>query len=269
MIAAAGPLLADLGTVGVAAVAFVVGALTAVFNVVAGGGSLLTIPLLVEMGLSPQVANATNRIGVVTQTVTSSATFAAQGRMPWRYAAPLIPASLVGSAIGAWTASALDADTFRIAIAVLFAAMGVWLVLDQLGWTPGAGDDADEPRRVDDERPKPWVVLAFVGVGFYGGFIQAGVGIAIVLVLHVAARVELVSANAVKALQVVAFGAISLALFASRGQVDWAAGLWLALGGMTGGWWGARYATRVDPTWLKRALIVAVWIAAVRFATAG
>lgn len=268
MIAAAGPLLADLGSGGIAAIAFVVGALTAVFNVVAGGGSLLTIPLLVEMGLSPQVANATNRIGVVTQTVTSSATFAARGRMPWRYAVPLIPASLVGSALGAWTASALDADSFRIAIAVLFAAMGVWLVLDQLGLAPGA-DDESIARRVDTERPTPLVVAAFVGVGFYGGFIQAGVGIAIVLVLHVAARIELVSANAIKALQVVAFGTISLALFAARGQVDWAAGAWLALGGVCGGWWGARYATRVDPTWLKRALIVAVWIAAARFATSG
>ncbi len=62
---------------------------------------------------------------------------------------------------------------------------------------------------------------------------------------------------------------ISLALFASRGLVDWAAGAWLAAGGVVGGWWGARYATRVDPTWLKRALIVAVWLAAARFATAG
>lgn len=241
----------------------VVGLVTAMINVVAGGGSLLTIPVLVELGLSPQQANATNRVGILLQSLSSSTKFARDGNQPWGYVAALLPSSVLGAVYGAHVAASMSAALFQSVLAWLFAGMGVFLVFDL------ARGPARSPalRVVTPRSLPPWgLVVAFGAVGFYGGFIQAGVGIVVMLVVHVAGRVPLVPTNAIKMTQAIAFAAMALVVFVRSGDVVWWTGLWLGVGGLLGGWLGARVASRVDPRRLKMVLVVAVFAAAARFA---
>lgn len=240
-----------------------VGLVTAMINVVAGGGSLLTIPVLVELGLSPQQANATNRVGILLQSLSSSTKFARDGNLPWGYVLALAPTSIGGAVTGAWVAASMSPALFQAVLAWLFASMGVFLIFDLV-----RGPAMSPATRVVTPRSLPpwWLVVAFGAVGFYGGFIQAGVGIVVLLVVHVAARVPLLASNAIKMAQAIAFAAMALVVFVRTGDVVWWTGLWLGVGGLLGGWIGARVASRVDPRRLKMVLVVAVFVASARFA---
>jgi len=242
---------------------FAVGVVTAMFNVVGGGGSLLTIPLLVELGLTPQEANATNRMGVWSQSATGMVTFSRRGTMRWGFGLGLVPASLVGGGCGAYVAMVMDARAFQSTLAVIFAGLGVLLLVQP--WLA--------PRlrafgfAVDITQRAPlWMHAAFLFVGFYGGFIQAGVGIVMVLVLVMMGGVSFGESHAIKMVQVFAFASLSLAIFAIFGWVRWQAGAALTVGGMVGGVLGAQFATRVSASKLRWILVVAVFLAAARFA---
>ena len=255
-------------------VPFVVGTIAALINVVAGGGSLLTLPLLVELGLTAPVANATNRVAVLTQTASTTATFHRGKRLPVRFAARLLPAVIVGAVAGSWVATIMSEDAFEVALAVIFFAMGLVLLRDILRRQrsessteeqPIDGDRSQQPLDTS-EAPPAWFYPAFVGIGFYGGFIQAGVGIVMLLVMHVFGGVELLKANAIKSFHVLVYTVFALIVFVAGSEVNWQAGVSLALGGAFGGWAGARFAADVDPKWLKRFLVVAVFVASARFA---
>lgn len=242
------------------------GMLTAIFNVAAGGGSLLTLPLLVEVGLTPQEANATNRMGVLLQGAASTATFARHGKLPWAFARRVVGVTCIGALLGAWAAAVLDEQVFRSALAVLFAMLGTWLTSDAVrrGRRP---DAAPTPLRLPFDGPLPrWIWPAMLVIGFYGGFIQGGVGVLILLLLHVVGGQDVVRANATKVFLVMTFTLFSVAVFWSQDLMRWRAGASLAVGGVVGAWLGARYADRVNPRVVERILIVGIYLAAARFA---
>lgn len=242
------------------ALVFVVGVLAGVINTLAGGGSLLTLPLLVELGLPPTSANATNRVAVWMQSVTSAGRFRAKGFLPVRASMPLVASSLVGVVAGALAAARIADDAFRVALAVVFAGMGVVLVRRLLVERGGAVDS------VATVPGGPRTHLSMLAVGFYAGFVQAGVGVLVIWVLHVVGRLDIVRSNAVKTLLVWVWTTIALVVFVASGLVDWHRGLLLGVGGAIGAWAAVGLATRVDPRALKIALAIGVWIAAARFA---
>lgn len=241
------------------ALTFAVGFVAGVVNVVAGGGSLLTIWLLVETGMGAPVANATNRVGVLMQTVTSTRGFATRGMLPVRGAARLVPASLVGVAVGAVLAARLDEDVFNRVLAVLFACMGFVLIRRVLSKSGPIDAVTEVPSGL-----RAHAAMFFVGI--YGGFVQAGVGVLILWVLHMVGRLEIVRANAVKSALVCVWTVLALAVFAFEGLVDWRAGVLLGVGGVVGAVVGVRIATRVSARALQIALAIGVWVAAARFA---
>ena len=238
---------------------FGVGVTAGIINTVAGGGSLLTIPLLVEAGLGASVANATNRVAVLMQSATTTARFAQTGALQARSALRLVPASLVGVLLGAYAATRLDDGQFRMALALIFAVMGCVLLKQILR-------PADAKAETDEVPSGPRAQVAMLAVGFYGGFIQAGVGVLILGVLHLAGGLRLLHANALKAFLVLVWTVCALVVFAASGLVDWTAGLVLGAGGAVGGVIGVSVATRVNGRWLKVCLAVGVWVAAARFA---
>jgi uncharacterized membrane protein YfcA len=262
-VSAGAGLLADAPVLG-GVIAFSVGVLTAILNVAAGGGSLLTVPLLVELGLGAQVANATNRIAVLVQGVSSATTFARHRILPVRATLRAMPAVGSGAIVGAWLASVVPDEQFRIALAVLFAAMGVVMLLERVD--PNRSAERAERALSTLERPPPLVDLGLFAIGVYGGFIQAGTGILILFLTHLALGLDLRRANAMKMALTFGFNVLTLGVFAFHGLVDVRAALWLSLGAFTGGWLGARLAGRIDLRWLRRALIVGVFVAAARFA---
>lgn len=243
-----------------AGLVFVVGLVAGVINTLAGGGSLLTLPLLVELGLTPTSANATNRVAVWMQSATGAARFGAHGYLAVTRSVPLMVTSMGGVAGGSLVAARIGDDAFRLALAGVFAGMGVVLVRRLLR------RDAPE-ERVTETVPGGFLThLAMVGVGFYAGFVQAGVGVLLIWVLHIVGGFEIVRSNALKTLLVLAWTTLALAIFAANGLVDWGRGAVLGAGGALGAWIAVGVATRVDPRALQIALAIGVWVAAARFA---
>ncbi|WP_373044552.1 sulfite exporter TauE/SafE family protein [Vulgatibacter sp.] len=225
------------------------GLLAGTINAMAGGGSLLTLPLLVFLGLPATEANASNRVAVLANSVTSAAGYHQSGHLPWRTVRLLLVPSLVGSLVGAWVATLISDDAFRPVIAVVLLAMAALLV-----FRPSALD----PRGGGEPLPPLAEVLLFLGIGFYGGFIQAGIGFFILAATVRGAGLDLIRANGVKVALTLALTLVALGVFIAAGQVRWAPALVLAAGNGIGGYFGARLAVARGAGWVRWVVVVMV-----------
>jgi len=232
------------------------GVVAGILNVVAGGGSLLTLPLLLFLGLPAPVANGTNRIAIFCQNIFAMRGFRQQGVFPLRLALLCTLPALFGSYLGASLAVNIDDTLFRQLLAGVM--IGVLLLT--------ALDPAKRWRR--DELPMTrlrlvLLLLTFFVVGVYGGFVQAGVGFIIIagLLPH---GLDLVRINAVKVIVIFAFTIVALAVFISHGQVDYGLGLALALGNSVGGAIGSHLAVKKGHVWLQRVVSITVLVFALK-----
>ena len=228
------------------------GGVAGVINTLAGGGSLLTVPLLVLMGLPGTVANGTNRVGILLQSLVGLWRFRAEGVSELRQAVPVLLPVMVGSLVGAGVISRVADATFER----LFGALMLVVLIPTLRRSPAPGP---EPRRWS----RPVTALLFFGVGLYGGAFQAGVGIPLVFALTHAGY-DLVRANAIKLVIVAALTLVALPVFMIEGQISWAPGLVLGLGFAVGGGLGAHATVRGGERLIRPVLAVAVVALAAR-----
>jgi uncharacterized membrane protein YfcA len=227
------------------ALLFGLGVLAGAINTVAGGGSLITLPVLIFLGLPAPVANATNRVGVFLQSVTATQQFARRGMLPFRQAAlPLVAAS-VGAAGGAGLGVLLDPQLFE---QVIGGAMLVMLVL------------VFAQPKLDARPPRPaWLqAVAYLGVGVYGGFLQAGVGFFLLFALVSLSGWALVPANGAKSLLVAVFTVPALVIFVANDLILWGPAAALAAGSALGAWLGTWMAVGWGPKFVRAVLVVMV-----------
>jgi uncharacterized membrane protein YfcA len=222
------------------------GLLAGVINAMAGGGSLLTVPLLSLAGVEGLAANGTNRVAVLFQTVTAGIGYHQGGVRPYGITKRLLPQALVGGLLGAMLVSRLDDDVFERAFGLLMIPL---LVLSLLKPKP-------------DAAPEPWPrwveVAVFFCIGFYAGAIQAGAGLILLLVLR-RSGLDLLRGNAVKTHLIIAIsGLVALPVFLWSGQVEWLPAIVLSIGSAAGGYLGARVATSGGEAIIKPVLVVAV-----------
>jgi len=234
---------------------FGVGLLAGALNVVAGGGSFLTLPLLIFMGLPTVVANGTNRVGILTQNVGAVWGFHRHRVLPWGWALKAAVPAVIGSALGTWAALLVGDDAFKKILAFLMVAISLWTLLAPM-------EASSEPRPLTTGR-KIILALGFFAVGVYGGFVQAGAGFLILAVTSFAGF-DLVRGNAIKVLTVLALITLSLAIFAWQGKVEWIPGLVLAAGTLLGGLLGVRFTVLKGHRWVKVVVTVAVIVFAVK-----
>jgi len=213
----------------------VIGVVAGFLNVMAGGGSLLTVPVMVFMGLPGPVANGTNRIAILAQNITAVTTFFRRGFSDFRLSLSLAACAMPGAILGAMIGARLEGVWFNRTLAIVMLGVMLIMALDK-GKNPDQA--ASEPSRKQLIRGH----LAMVGVGFYGGFIQLGVGFIIMPVLHRVMGLDLVRTNMHKVFIVMAYTSVALLVFASQVEILWIVGLALALGNSIGGW----IATRVQ-----------------------
>jgi len=219
-------------------------------NVVAGGGSLLTLPALLFLGTPATVANATNRISLIFQNVVATTTFHRAGRLSWGLAARLTLVALPGAVLGAWLALHLDERSFRRILAGVMLAV---LVLILRGSRREARIDATP------EVPHPRALaVSFFFMGVYAGFLQAGLGFLLIAALTNLGGQDLIRSNALKVTVVLVLQVAALAVFQATGNVDWPRGVALASGSMLGAWLGARWQMAQGVVWVRRFLVVAV-----------
>jgi uncharacterized membrane protein YfcA len=224
------------------------GLVTGVFNTLAGGGSLVSVPLLVLVGLPGTLANGTNRVGIFAQSIVAAWRFRAEGVSGFRRSIPVLVPIALGSLVGAFVISRVADETFE----TLFGVLMVLLLVPILFGAPTATGEArgwlSSPRAS---------FLVFFGIGLYGGAFQAGVGIALVIALSYAGY-DLVRANSIKVVVNAALTAVALPVFLAQRQVVWIPALLLAAGYGLGGALGARLAVRGGERVIRPVLAVAV-----------
>lgn len=232
---------------------FAVGFAAAVINVLAAGGSFLTLPLLIFLGLPPTVANGTNRLGVLAQNISAVLGFHRHRVLPLKWALSVSVPAVAGAVLGVWGALHVSDFAFRRILSLVMLAMTLATLFSRKG-----ADPHGEPR-------DPWsppIVAGFFLTGLYGGFLQAGVGF-LALAMTSLAGLDLVRGNAVKVFSVMLLTLLSLAVFAGTGHVDWPAGLALAAGNLLGGIAGVRIAVLKGQKWLEYIVTGTVFLFAV------
>jgi uncharacterized membrane protein YfcA len=232
----------------------IVGFVAAVINVIAGGGSFLTLPLLIFLGLPASIANGTNRVGVLAQNISAVLGFHRHQVLPVRWAVGVSVPAVAGAALGVWAALNVPDVAFRRILSVVMLAMTLGTLLHRsLRGAP----------RSEPTPPSHWTMIAgFFVTGLYGGFLQAGVGF-LALAVTTLAGLDMVRGNAVKVFTIMLLTLFSLAVFAGTGHVDWRAGAALALGNLVGGVVGVRVAVFKGHKWLEHVVTATIVVFAV------
>ncbi len=234
-------------------VLFGAGILAGAINVMAGGGSTLTLPILLFLGLDAGTANGTNRVAIVVQNVSATLSFARDRVSRLRESVAYAVWTLPGAVIGAIAALNISDAWFERILGILMIGIVISMVLPRRSAEP----DADAKR-------SRWVYPSLLVIGFYGGFIQMGVGFLLMATFYHLARMNLVHVTVHKIAIVLVYTIPTLFIFAVTGHVAWLLGAALASGNATGAWLAARLAVRRGEKIIRRILIVAVLLMAAK-----
>jgi uncharacterized membrane protein YfcA len=219
-------------------------------NVVAGGGSLLTLPLLIVLGLPPAVANGTNRVAIVAQNIVAVAKFRREGiddlRLGLRLSVPAVIGALIGSQLAVFTPD----RWFKTILAGVMVVVLVSLLR-------GKSKTSEDPT-AEQLGHRRWQLPMMFVVGLYGGYIQAGVGYLLLFALSVVGGLSLVRSNSLKVIIVGAYMVPSLLVFIANGKVAWVPAAALTVGNALGGWLGSAFSIKKGDRWIRWVLAAAV-----------
>jgi uncharacterized membrane protein YfcA len=235
---------------------FPAGLVAGTLNVIAGGGSFLTLPVLIFLGLPPTTANGTNRVAILFQSVGAAWSFHNYQLLNWRWALIAAAPATVGAGLGTAAAVVVGDEAFRKILAFLMVTITLWTLLSPVSSRAGGSEQKPNLARLG-------VMLGFFAVGAYGGFVQAGVGF-LVLAVTTLAGLDLVQGNTIKVVCIMAFTVLSLSIFAWQGMVHWPMGLTLAVGNTLGGLVGARLTALKGHRWIRGVVTVTVVVFAIR-----
>jgi uncharacterized membrane protein YfcA len=224
------------------------GFVAGVVNALAGGGALLTVPLLVMIGLPGTVANGTNRVAVLAQSVVAAIRFRAEGVSGFSRSLPVVVPLLLGGTIGAYTVAHLDDETFERAFGVVMLVLLVPALRTPRRTEHAGGGTGMHPILH---------ALMFFVIGLYGGSFQAGVGLFMLLALARTGH-DLVMANSIKAVTIAAYAAVAVAIFVHAGQVVWGPALLLSLTTSAGAAVGTRVAVRGGDRVIRPVMALAI-----------
>lgn len=229
------------------------GLVAGIINAMAGGGSLLTVPLLVFADVPGNAANGSNRVGVLANSFSAASTFRRLGVAGLGGIGRILGPAVVGALIGSIVISQVADDTFE----QVFGFVMIPILILSLR-KPDVAAMAERPQWPG------WVTTAvFFAIGLYGGAFQAGVGLMMIVALS-RAGVDLVIANNIKVIVTFVFTVFALPVFILNGDVEWAPALVLAAGLGVGGAVGARITVAGGEKVIRPVLVVAVLVFAGR-----
>lgn len=226
-------------------------------NTLAGGGSLLTLPMLIFIGLPPNVANGTNRIAIILQNFSAVMGFKSKGVSTFPFNVYLGISALIGALIGAQIAVDIRGEVFNRILAVIMIIVVVIIVFKP------KMDLANMEERLTGKQL--WLgIIAFFFFGIYGGFINAGLGFIILLFLHYVNKMTLVRSNATKVAVVLIYTLGALVVFILNDKIHWKIGLILSIGNASGAWLASRWSVKKGDKAIKIFLFVMVVVMAVK-----
>ena len=220
------------------------GLFAGIINTVAGGGSTLTVPLLVLAGVPGNAANGSNRVGVIVSNVTAATSFRRLGVDGFSHAGPVLVPVVAGSLVGSLAISRLADDAFETVFGLVMIPLIILSIRKPQFRTDGA------------RWSRTTTTVVFFGIGIYGGAIQAGVGLVLLAALT-RSGFDLVMANSMKVIVIFALTATALPVFISQGDIRWLPALILAAGFAAGGWLGAHAAVKGGERFIRVVMVVA------------
>jgi len=233
------------------------GIVVGIINTLAGGGSIISLSLLMFFGLDANLANGTNRIAIVFQTMAGVKKFNDSRKLDlprgWHFALP----ALAGSLVGAWVATDINKQLFEYLLLGVMVMMVALMFLNPGQWLTG-----NEPKNRLKPGWKSWLIFACIG--FYGGFVQVGIGYFLLAGLVLQSGYELVKANALKVFITFLYSPFALLIFVWHNQVNWLYGIVLAIGTFAGGWLGARMAVKKGASFIRWVIVAVVVLTIVK-----
>ena len=235
----------------------VAGFVAGFINTIAGGGSLITLPVLIFLGLPPSIANGTNRIGIFLQTLTGAFGYRSKGVKTFPFSIYCGISALVGSVIGAQIAIDIKGETFN---RILAAVMIVVVLL--IAFKPKVRVETIIEKTTGKHL---WIsIVVFFFFGIYGGFLNAGIGIIVLLFLSYFNQMSLIKANATKVTIACIYTFATIVMFVLNDKINWVYGILLALGNMVGAWISSRWAVEQGENKVRIFLIIIVTAMAIR-----
>ncbi len=227
-----------------------VGVAVSFINAIAGGGGILSFSIMLFLGMPASLANGSNRLGILLGSAGSTYTFHRQGNMQWRLGLrAAIPAAL-GSMLGAWLAVKLPERLFNPILAMIIISVVIATVKRQT------------KMKVKSEIEKPYLsnsflaLMAYAAVGFYGGFLQIGIGFIMMYVFGQFGRLNIFQINAIKAFTAFLYSLAAILFFAAASKINWPVAVLLAVGNLFGGILGSHWQVKKGEKWVNRFLII-------------
>lgn len=237
-------------------IAAIASLLAGIINTLAGNGSSITLAVLMNLiGLPAKEANATIRVGVFSATMGALPTFLKKGHIQFNRDRLLIICMTIGAIAGIFTALYIDNETFKEIFKYLFIVMLFLALVDTKSWLRSTNEQ---------NRLSVFIIIPlYLLLGFYGGFIQMGIGVFFLFVTVLGARYNIIDAGALRTLCIALYTPIAIAVFAYFGLIRWDFALVMAIGEWSGGYLGARFATTSPHAglWARRLLIIVLIIA--------
>jgi uncharacterized protein len=214
---------------------FFVGIVAGFINVMAAGGSMISVPVMVFMGIPGPVANGTNRIAILAQNITAVITFFRKGYSDFKLSLSLAFCALPGAVLGAFIGTRLEGIWFNRTLAVIMLVIMIFMA---------ARNEKNEEGSFTPVTRKRMILghVLMVVAGFFGGFIQIGVGFILLPILNKVLGQDLVRANMHKVFIIGTYTIAALIIFVTQVELLWLMGICLALGNSIGGWMGAHMA---------------------------
>jgi len=222
-------------------------------NTLGGGGSLLTLPMLIFLGSPAAVANGTNRIALMVQNIVGVSNFRRKGFFYPKLGIILAIPAVFGSLLGARFAISVPEELFQKILAVIMIVVLILILTrpEKKFLKEIEGENLSTARLVVS-------IFVFFGVGLYGGFINAGVGFVIIVALTLITGMSLVKINSLKLFIVLIYISSSLVVFIIHGKVDWILGLTLAIGNALGAYLGSNFAVSKGDKWIRVFIVIAI-----------
>lgn len=227
------------------------GVMVGFINTLAGGGSIISLSVLIFFGLPATVANGTNRIAISLQTLIATGSFKQQKVLDHKKGLILAIPAVIGSILGAKIAADINEVIFERAMAVIIIIMLFFILYKPQRWLIGKED-------LIREKIKVWQVILFFFIGVYGGFIHIGVGYLLLGGIVLGVGYDLVKANAIKVLIVLLYTPFALFVFIINGQVDYKLGFILAIGNVIGAFVASRMAVSWGANFVRWVMVVIV-----------